>query len=72
MHTGGQIKWGNINNAHVMGSVAESATPIQTVIFINNKLGDGAFVSDVKKYRGQHPCLTPEFRSLVSGTYIHN
>lgn len=32
-------KMGHINNAQVMGSVAKSATPIQTVIFINNKLG---------------------------------
>lgn len=38
MHTGGQIKWGNINNAQVMGSVVESVNPVQTVIFINNKL----------------------------------
>lgn len=72
MHTGGEIKQGDINNAQVMGSVVESATPIQTVIFINNKLRGWAFVSDVKKYWGQHPCLTPEFRSLLSGTYIHN
>lgn len=66
MFTGGIDNLSNINNAQVMGSGAINCDSNSNQWISQTKW---AFVSDVTKNWGHPLCLTPEFRSLLSGPY---